>query len=509
MPVRVLLDTNVVIHREAQTVVNASIGLLFRWLDKLKIEKCVHPATVTEIQRHSDAKVVQSFERKIASYAVLKTTAPMDAKLSTLAKAVDQNQNDRIDTAILNEIIAGRVDWLITEDRNIHNKANQLGFASSVFTIDSFLEKVTTENPDLLEYKVLSVRKALFGNVNLADSFFDSFRSDYREFDRWFNRKADETAYICTANTGQIIGFLYLKNEGQDENYSDIEPRFAPKRRLKIGTFKVTANGFKIGERFLKIIFDNAIRSRVDEIYVTIFEHTDDQARLIALLQDWGFTDRGVKNSPNGSEKVLMRNFAPSFDSRNPKLTYPFMSKRAQNFIVPIYPEYHTELFPDSILNTESPLDFVENRPNRNAISKVYVSRSYFRDLQRGDLLVFYRTGSGSSAAWYTAVATTIGIVESVELNIQSLQEFIQLCRKRSVFSDAELKKFWDFNPRSRPFIVNFLYTYSLPIRPNRQALIEGGFIDAEPPRGFKRLRDGTIMRICELSGSDLHYLVD
>jgi hypothetical protein len=38
----------------------------------------------------------------------------------------------------------------------------------------------------------------------------------------------------------------------------DITPIFEMKRRLKIGTFKVNSTGFRLGERFLKIIFDTA-----------------------------------------------------------------------------------------------------------------------------------------------------------------------------------------------------------------------------------------------------------
>jgi hypothetical protein len=80
-------------------------------------------------------------------------------------------------------------------------------------------------------------------------------------------------------------------------SYSDIEPRFVPKRRLKIGTFKVIANGFKLGERFLKIVFDNAMKRNVEEIYVTIFDRTEDQQRLINLMKEWGFIHHGVKHS--------------------------------------------------------------------------------------------------------------------------------------------------------------------------------------------------------------------
>jgi hypothetical protein len=37
---RVLFDTNILIHREASVAVRQDIGRLFRWLDKLGYEKC-------------------------------------------------------------------------------------------------------------------------------------------------------------------------------------------------------------------------------------------------------------------------------------------------------------------------------------------------------------------------------------------------------------------------------------------------------------------------------------
>jgi predicted nucleic acid-binding protein len=504
---RILLDTNIVIHREAATIVKSSIGVLFRWLDRLKHEKCIHPATIREIGRHRDERVRRSFATKLESYAVLKSLAPEHPSIAALRAQFDQTENDRVDTDILNELIAGRVDGVITEDQKIHQKAALLRTSETVFSIDSFLEKVTAENPELTDYQVLSVRKALFGSVNLNDAFFDSFRNDYPDFDRWFNRKADETAYICTADKGEIIGFLYLKREGAEENYSDITPPFRPKHRIKIGTMKVAANGYKIGERFLKIVFDNAFLTRVSEIYVTAFRRTDDHLRLLSLLEEWGFVKHGTKISQAGEEEVYVRDFTPKIDLQNPKRTYPYMSATARKFIVPIYPQYHTELLPDSVLRTESPLDFVEGRPNRNAISKVYVSRSMFRDLRCGDIIVFYRTASGG-AAYYTSVATTLGLVDSAHTGIRSLEQFQRLCRKRSVFTDDELAKHWNYAPHNRPFVVNFLYVYTLPKRMNRKALMESGVIN-DAPRGFEPLTDQQFERLCKESNADLRYFVD
>lgn len=180
---RVLLDTNVIIHREASKVVNPGIGKLFNWLDKLAYVKCIHPLTLEEIEKHKDPKVVQTMKIKIANYQTLKTKAPMKPEITALSSKIDRTVNDINDTLLINELANERVNLIITEDKNIHKKASLLGIADSVFTIESFLEKVTSENPDLVNYKTLAVKKAYFGDVNLADDFFNSFRRDYTGFD--------------------------------------------------------------------------------------------------------------------------------------------------------------------------------------------------------------------------------------------------------------------------------------------------------------------------------------
>lgn len=500
---KILLDTNIVIHREAANVVRTDIGILFRWLDRLGYEKCIHPLTVEEISGHRDERVVRTFKAKASSYYTLRTIAPDIPEITEIKANEDRNVNDVNDSSLLNELAQRRVEALLTEDRNIHRKARKLGISQSVFTIDAFLEKVTAENPDLAEYKVLSVKKEHFGNINVADSFFDSFREDYPGFDDWFNRKADEIAYYCTDESGAVVAFLYLKVEGQEESYSDTNPPFSPSKRLKVGTFKVVSNGYKIGERFIKIIFDNALLLGVEEIYVTAFDHGDNQLRLIKLLQDWGFVQHGTKTTGAGEELVFVRKCTPdcAHEAIDPRLAYPYAKTSSRKWIVPIYPAYHTELFPDSVLKTESPEDFIEHTPNRNAISKVYISRSINRSLVPGDVIVFYRTASGGKA-WYTSVATTLGVVQNVTTNIRDKSHFIELCRKRSVFSDEQLGEHWDYNARSRPFVVNFLYLYSFPKRMNREALVKSGVLGDMAPRGFERLTDEQFQIL--LGGSDV-----
>ena len=278
---KVLLDTNIIIERESTKINQKGIGSLFYWLDKLKYTKCLHSLTLNEIKKHKDKKVKEIFKIKLESYVVLKTEAPINLELEKISKKIDKTDNDINDTKLLNEVINKRVDILITEDKSIHKKAELFGIGSKIFRIESFLEKANAENPDFVEYKNLSAKKRLFGELSIEDPFFDSLREDYEGFNEWFNRKAEDTVYVCTASNGEILAFLYIKKEVENEDYSSegkkIEPPFSKKKRLKIGTFKVISNGHKLGERFLKIIFDNALRQKVDEIYVTIFKESEEK----------------------------------------------------------------------------------------------------------------------------------------------------------------------------------------------------------------------------------------
>jgi predicted nucleic acid-binding protein len=167
---RILLDTNIVIHREASTVINSSIGVLFRWLDRLKCEKCIHPETLREIDRHQDDRVRKSFAAKLQSYSLLKSVAPEHPSIAKLRVQFDQTQNDQVDTSLLNELVNGRVDGILTEDQRLHQKALTLGVSEAVFSIDSFLEKATAENPELTDYKVLSVKRYR-RSLDLTDTF--------------------------------------------------------------------------------------------------------------------------------------------------------------------------------------------------------------------------------------------------------------------------------------------------------------------------------------------------
>ena len=499
---KALLDTNIVINRETSQVVNQDIGILYRWLERARYTKCVHSLTIKEIEKHKDINVVNTFKIKLDSYELINIPSPLQKELVDISDKSDRNDNDKIDTQLLNEVFIGRVDILITEDKKIHHKARQLNIHDKVFTIDTFLEKTFAEHPDLVDYKVLNVQKIKFGEINLNDDFFTSLKEDYKGFGKWFIKKYDDEAYITiNSNNGLLLSFLYLKTEDNNENYSDIIPAFPPKKRLKIGTFKVINNGFRLGERFIKVIFDNALKNNVDDIYVTIYDKRDEQRRLIDLFEQWGFKLWGKKND----ELVYVRDFSKAIIEGNIKYSYPYISRNRDCFITPIYPDYHTELLPDSILNNESPEDFIEDFPHRNSINKVYVSRALEPHPKHGDLLIFYRTGG-----YYKSVITTIGVVDEVRYNFDNEEEFVLYCRKSSVFPENELRKMWKYDSY-RPFVIKFLFIYSFPHRINMKTLIELKILNGvnDAPRGFKKITREQLDIILENTKSDESFIID
>lgn len=486
MLMKVLLDTNIIIHRETNSIVNIDIGQLFYWLDRLNYTKCIHPISISEICKHQDQKLKKAFLIKLESYYHLKTLAKMHPDVKNIIDNHDENDNDISDSKILNEVKCSRVDYLISEDNGIHNKAQILGIKSKIFKIGTFIEKVVSENPELIDYEVLSIRKKNFGNIDINDNFFDSFKDDYIGFEEWFNRKSDESAYVCSFDD-RIGAFLYLKIESEHEPYADIKPVFQPKRRLKVGTFKVKLFGYQLGERFLKIIFDNAFKQKVDEIYITLFKKDLSQALLVKLLESYGFIFWGNKNTSSGEEYVYVRKFNREVNLSNPKSTFPFIPRNGRVKFVSIYPQYHKELFPDSKLRTENIDDFVDNEPQRNAIRKVYISHAYERDLRSGDILVFYRTGETPGRKIYESVLTTLGLVVSVRDNLKNAKELKRICAGRTALSNDGIEEFWNAYPRLKPFVINFLCVYSFPKRINLHNLIELGIIKSPTkiPRGI------------------------
>lgn len=305
-----------------------------------------------------------------------------------------------------------------------------------------------------------------FKDVDLSDPFFDSLKSAYKEFPVWFAGKAEEPVYISEGAGSVLQGFLYLKTEVGA--VTDVHPPLPPAKRLKVGTLKIVAHGSKLGERFIKKIFDNAIERDVDEIYVTVFE---EHVGLIRLLKRYGFSEHSTKTTPNGTELVFVRSMiSPVGDIRR---DYPLIhTKNTSKHLLAIYPEYHTRLFPDSILDNENP-SIVEDLSYTNSIHKVYITHTSVGRLRSGDILVMYRTKDRYPAYW-RSVVTSICVVEEVKSSkdFASLSDFVKYAKPHSVFDREELERDWWLAGKTF-YVIRMTYNASFGKRTPRGPMLD------------------------------------
>ncbi|CAM3208191.1 N-acetyltransferase [Moritella viscosa] len=348
----------------------------------------------------------------------------------------------------------------------------------------------------------LKVQK--FKDINLDDEFFDSLKSGYAEFTNWFGNKSENTALVLYNTQNKIEGFLFCKfEEGPGD---DTVPLLPNSSHMKVGTFKFNPQGTRRGDRYLKKIFDYALarNPNVDDIYVTVFG--EQHGYLVELFTRYGFELFATKTTANGVEQVLLRDLNKMHGDVDKD--YPFINTRDnRKFLLSIYPNHHTKLFPDSILNNESQ-NIVKDVSHSNSIHKIYICQmSGVMELQRGDVLVIYRTGDKLTPAEYSAVATSLCVVEGVHTlnDYKTEDDFVSECVKFSVFSDAELRGI--YRERRYNYVINFTYNVALPKRPIRKRLADDVGLNRADRWGFLELSNGQFQHILDISEVDPKFI--
>ena len=319
-----------------------------------------------------------------------------------------------------------------------------------------------------------------FGNINLADPFFDSLKEAYPEFCEWYNRKAarGEKAYVFLFDDGRVADFLYMKIE--TEAVEDVVPVLSAKRRLKVGTFKLLSRGTRRGERFMKKIMDKAMSEDVDEVYVTIFPKPDLEY-LIHLFGSFGFNHLADKPHADGSSEWVMVKDMRDVEG-NVLEDYPRMRTAGRRkWLLGIYPKWHTPLFPDSILKNES-YDMVQDCTPTNGIYKIYISwNPECAQMMSGDLVVTpeaYRIPN-----YLTIPAVAIPFEEKNRRN-------------------------W-FHSKQDLVVIKMLYNVAFSKRAIRKDLVENGALDAQARPSLLELKDEQFKKIIELGQANERYFID
>jgi len=439
---RVLLDTNIFISREADKVVSSDLAHLLAIFNELKTELLVHPLSVTELKNDKDEKRREVNLSKIHAYSIIDSppNPASDAKYGSYP-GEPKSEHDRIDNAILFCIYRNAVDFLITEDREIHKKAQNLGLGDRVFLVAEALVFFNRFIPPKVQIATPpALIKAHVYDLNIDDPIFRPLIADYPTFREWFERisRDGRECYVSRRSDGTIGALLIYKIE--DDPIPSVPP-LPRKKRLKIATLKVTHIGYKIGELLIKVSIDLALHNGIDEIYLTHFIEPDD--RLVELLHDFGFFQASVLPGQR-PEPVFIKHLKltePWLSLEKPvdvsRICYPsfYDGESVGKFIIPIQPEYHEKLFTDFRERRQSRLiehmgEFVTEG---NTIKKAYLTQSKIRKLKPGDIILFYRSHD-------LHAITSLGVVDQFYPDTPP-GEIMRIIGKRSVYSKGEIER--------------------------------------------------------------------
>ncbi|MEN0059625.1 MAG: GNAT family N-acetyltransferase, partial [Bdellovibrio sp.] len=249
-----LLDTNIFIQLEevdGSGEIRKSFSEFSALSLKHKIQIQFHPLTKSEIERDKNESRRRQMLSRLTKYPVLEN--PPSANMPDIESLFGRikRANDVNDSQLLFAIHRRCVNYLISEDDGLHQRARHGQVHERVLTVKAAINLIKR----LLEpesVKLPHVRDEFLYNINLKDPIFDSLREGYKGFDDWYNTASAEQrkAWIVELD-GKLAGVCIYKKEMVEEFSGLGVPN------LKLCTFKVDefARGGKLGELLLKQAF--------------------------------------------------------------------------------------------------------------------------------------------------------------------------------------------------------------------------------------------------------------
>ncbi|HZY24262.1 MAG TPA: GNAT family N-acetyltransferase, partial [Bacteroidales bacterium] len=351
-----------------------------------------------------------------------------------------------------------------------------------------------------------ALRKTTMGHLDINDPFFDKLKKEYPEFEEWFKSKSDRGCFVHFRDNGIIGALLILKEENSE---IDSIPILRAKKRLKISTFYVERWGHKIGELFIKLAIEYAIKNDIDELYLTHFVEKNDH--LIDLLVRYGFHQAGLLNKTSETifHKEMIVNINET-ETLNPleisEKYYPSFKDghSIRKFVVPIIPEFHQRLFTEyksrQTAIYEHTSEFVVEG---NTIQKAYFSYSKIKQIRPGDILLFYRSKNKRSGSRDQGVITSLGVVEKSN-NVTDMEETIRSIKNRTVYTPDEIKERIDKEAMLILFMWHFHFLNPLKLKD----LMEMEVLKA-PPQSITQIDHEKYIIVKKRGGIDERFTID
>lgn len=432
----VLLDTNILIHRESDAIVPESLRELERALNTEGHQLLVHPLSLQEIRQDPNEEQRAQAESRVETYARLSyPPSPSDSSdfRNIIPEGVDFN--GQVDNMLLFAVYDDAVDFLVTEDREMHRKALELGIDDRVFDIDGGAEYFTADPSPI--HGPAAIERTTFGELDLSDPIFEPLKETYNGFLTWAESKGDRPAWV-NYTEDDTIGALLILKPNETENIGT-NPPLGRDTRLKISTLIVGESrwGSKLGELLISIAIREAINHELDQVYLTHYIEEEDY--LVDLIESYGFVH--VSDKADG-EAIFLKRLTPPVDADPDPVElsrqyYPsfYDGPAVDEFVIPIQPRFHAKLFTSYKKRQPRIGEYAgQSASEGNAIRKAYLSNSTTRKIEPGDILLFYRSQDEREI-------TSLGICEDIRYGLEDPDKISKIVGKRSVFSDREIKE--------------------------------------------------------------------
>ena len=455
---RFLLDTNILIPlQDSYLILNENLQNFIRLASIGGHQLIYHPASLEDINRDNNT------ERRNRTLSRLKQYQKLDSTPTCPWNTGNESSNDACDNEILYALECNAAHALITEDKGIHANARLRGLSGRVYNIQT-AEDWLRRLHEPKEVKLPNIEDTpLYAlSPELPKPFFDSLRTDYKHFNNWFSKKAQEGrhAWVCRDGNGKL-GAVCIYATQENEKITN-EGHILVGKSLKLCTFKVEegVRGRKIGELFLKAAFRYASENLCSHIFV--HGNAEKQPYLVALLEEFGFCDKGnydidtvwVKEHPiipptsALPAKEYVRRYFPHFRQ----------DEGVAKYLVPIQPDYHDILFPDFISQKSRQLQLFYPTQNHvgNAIKLAYLCHAQTNTIEPGDVLLFYRSKDEKCL-------TTLAVVDDFKI-LSDATEIAAIVSRRTVYSFDQISEMSEKNVKVILFrLIKHLHT-SIPL---------------------------------------------
>jgi hypothetical protein len=476
---RCLIDTNIVIYREGATKLSGELQSLMKIANSNGITFLVHPLSKKEANNLPDPERREVESSKVNTYPLLESPPEITDQTFIATITPARNENENVDNNLLYAVYKNAIDFLITEDRGIHTKAQKIGMSDKVLTITGAIEYFKTLYDVTSPIAPLALKLVFMHEIDLSDPFFASLKSKYPDFDIWWKKTtaSGRKAWVYRHNDGKLGALLILKPEEESIPSNPPLPRY---KRVKICTFMSTDIGMRIGELLLKISIDCARLNKIDQLYLTHFAEENDY--LIELITQYGF--QKMSRQEDG-EVVYLKHMtvdSPIAPERISSTFYPSLwdGSDVKKLIVPIQPKYYDRLFTSNVTRQLTFSDVGDLTTERNTILKAYICNTPYSGIKSGDVLLFYR-----STDYKSLIA--IGTVFDVRPGLRDPEIIRGIVGNRTVYSINEIRS---MASRSFPAtVILFRYHFDFENPVTYDFLLKKGVIEG-PTISITRIND-------------------